>query len=77
MTQKLRTIITNSKDLIFFLLIIYLLFENYNLRKDIAYLHDGLMSSFSAIDETKFEVYNMKDFLSPLVEEIGIEERDN
>ena len=77
MTQKLRTIITNSKDVIFFLLIIYLLFENYNLRKDIAYLHDGLMSSFSAIDETKFEVYNMKAFLSPLVEEIGIEERDN
>jgi len=77
MTQKLRTIITNSKDVIFFLLIIYLLFENYNLRRDIAYLHDGLMSSFMGMDEVKFEIYNMRDFLSPLVEEIGIEERDN
>lgn len=77
MTQKLRTIITNSKDVILFLLIAYLLFQNYNLRKDIAYLHDGLMSSFMGLDEVKFEVHNMKDFLLPLVEEIGIEDRDN
>jgi hypothetical protein len=76
MTQKLH-IITKCKDLVFFLLIAFLLFENYNLKRDIAYLHDGLMSSFSAIDETKFQVHNMKDFLSPLVEEIGIEDRDN
>ena len=58
MTQKLRTIITHSKDVIFF-------------------IHDGLMSSFMGMDEVKFEIYNMRDFLSPLVEEIGIEERDN
>ena len=77
MRQKLLTITTKCKDIIFFLLIVYLLFENYNLKKDIAYLHDGLMSSFMAMDEVKFEIYNMRDFLSPLVEEIGIEERDN
>ena len=77
MRQKLLTITTKCKDAIFFLLIAFLLFENYNLKRDIAYLRDGLMSSFSAIDETKFEVKSFRDFLSPLVEEIGIEERDN
>ena len=77
MTQKLRTITTRCKDVIFFLLIAFLLFENYNLKRDIAYLHDGLMSSFSAIDETKFEVKNFRDFLEPIAEGIEIEERHN
>lgn len=68
---------TKCKDAVFVFLIAYLLFQNYSLRKDIAYLHDGLMSSFMGLDEVKFEVHNMRDFLSPLVEEIGIEDRDN